>query len=82
MYDLPLRLTRERDALRSKVEELGFARLQDGVWVYPYPCAEEIRAIARHYRIERKIELASSATLLHEARLLKVFNLKAPRRKT
>lgn len=38
------RATRER--LRTLLKHIGFIRLQDSVWVYPYPC-EEFVALAR-----------------------------------
>ena len=46
IFDIPERRRRIRDRLRITMRELGFARLQDSVWVYPYDC-EDLMALLK-----------------------------------
>jgi DNA-binding transcriptional regulator PaaX len=38
IFDISEQRKKLREALRHKLIELGFYRLQDSVWIYPYPC--------------------------------------------
>ncbi len=42
IFDVPERRRKTRDRLRLMMQELGFVRLQDSVWVFPYDCEEFI----------------------------------------
>lgn len=42
IFDIPERLRKGRVALRNKLKELGFHRLQKSVFVFPYECRNEI----------------------------------------
>lgn len=46
IFDIPERRRKARDRLRITMRELGFARLQDSVWVYPYDC-EDLMALIK-----------------------------------
>lgn len=46
IFDIPERRRRTRDRLRITMRELGFVRLQDSVWVYPYDC-EDLMALLK-----------------------------------
>ncbi len=40
IFDVWERRRNIRDRLRNMLENVGFVRIQDSVWVYPYPCEE------------------------------------------
>ncbi len=42
MFDIPERRKSTRNKLRLLMQELGFLRLQDSVWIYPHDCEELI----------------------------------------
>lgn len=42
IFDIQERRRKVRDRLRITMRELGFVRLQDSVWVYPYDCEDLI----------------------------------------
>ncbi len=46
IFDIPEKRRRIRDRLRIIMSELGFVRLQDSVWVYPYDC-EDLMALLK-----------------------------------
>ena len=45
IFDIPEKKKPAREALREKLKDLGFAKLQDSVWVTPFPCENEIKLI-------------------------------------
>lgn len=45
-FDIPERRRKVRVRLRRFMEEYGFVRLQDSVWIYPYDC-EDLIALAK-----------------------------------
>ena len=45
IFDIPEKKKSAREALRDKLKDLGFAKLQDSVWITPFPCENEINFI-------------------------------------
>jgi len=76
MFDIPNRRNRAREVLREKIKELGFFQLQKSVWVYPYPCEDEILLVAEVYEVMRHIEIVTAERILHENKLKKYFDLR------
>lgn len=58
IFDIPEKRKRDRDALRRKLLELGFVRLQDSVFASPYPCKDEIDFLANYLQISDYVTLA------------------------
>lgn len=50
MFDIHERRRKARSQLRSLLSDAGFLRLQDSVWVYPYPCDEFIGLVRTHLK--------------------------------
>lgn len=50
MFDVSERRRRTRNQLRRLLEGAGFVRLQDSVWVSPYPCDEFVALVRAHLR--------------------------------
>ncbi|MGB4076449.1 MAG: CRISPR-associated endonuclease Cas2 [Minisyncoccia bacterium] len=50
MFDITERRRATRDRLRHMLQHTGFVRLQDSVWVYPYPCDEFIALVRAHLK--------------------------------
>lgn len=42
IFDIPEYRKKERDKIRRLLSSIGFERLQDSVWVYPYDCEDLI----------------------------------------
>ncbi|TSA43780.1 CRISPR-associated endonuclease Cas2 [bacterium] len=47
-FDIHERRRRVRSQLRSLLQGAGFVRLQDSVWVHPYPCDEFVALVRAH----------------------------------
>lgn len=51
VFDVPEKRRRTRDRLRFLMQELGFYRLQDSVWVFPYDCEEFVTLLKAELKI-------------------------------
>ena len=51
IFDIPERRRSVRVRLRLFMEEYGFVRLQDSVWIYPYDCEDLITLAKANFRI-------------------------------
>ncbi|MFA4817924.1 MAG: hypothetical protein WC608_04360 [Parcubacteria group bacterium] len=78
MFDIPTKpkiYNQAREALRSKIKELGFYQMQKSVWVYPFECEDEILFIAEAFSVEKHIEIVTSDKLLHGENLKSIFGV-------
>lgn len=50
-FDVPERRRGTRDRLRKVMQEAGFARLQDSVWVFPYDCEDFMTLLKSELKI-------------------------------
>lgn len=50
MFDIREKRRRTRSQLRQLLSGAGFVRLQDSVWVYPYPCDEFVQLVRAHLK--------------------------------
>lgn len=51
MFDIPESQKFAREAFRDRLKNLGFLQFQKSIWVYPYPCENEIDCIAENLKI-------------------------------
>ena len=50
IFDISERRRRVRNQLRRLLQGKGFFRLQDSVWVHPYPCDEFVSLVRAHLK--------------------------------
>jgi len=55
IFDIPEKQRPTRDKIRHLVSRLGFLRLQDSVWVYPYDCEELVTLLKTDLKIGRAV---------------------------
>jgi len=75
IFDIPEKRRIARDALRHKLQELGFKELQKSAFVYPYPCEEEIEFIVEFFKIRWYVRYAEITKLTNEETLKLHFEL-------
>lgn len=78
MFDIPTKpkiYNQAREALRSKIKELGFHQLQKSAWVYPYECEDELLFIAEIFNVQKHIEIITAEKLLHEDQIRRFFKV-------
>ena len=75
MFDIPMRFTKGREALRYHLKKLGFYQFQKSVWIYPYSCEDEIIFIADFFGVKNFVEIIAADSILRDEKLIKYFNL-------
>ena len=75
MFDIPMKFTKGREALRYHLKDLGFFQFQKSAWIYPYPCEDEIIFISDFYGVGKEVEILTVDSLLRDEKLKKYFNL-------
>ena len=73
IFDIPDNKRRERDILRAKLNRIGFVKLQESVYVFPYECAEIIEALKDMYFIKPHVQYVLADRIETEINLLEVF---------
>lgn len=76
IFDVPEKHKKAREALRRKLKDLNLVRLQDSVWVTPYPCDDEVRFLREIFNIPFNVDVFVTEDLKHhEIKLKKYFEL-------
>lgn len=64
-----------RDLLRKSLENFGFIKLQNSLWIYPYDCEELIALLQTHLRLFSAIQYMVVEKISSDRKLRKHFNL-------
>ena len=75
MFDIPMRFTKGREALRYRLKKLNFFQFQKSVWVYPYPCKDEITFIADFFGVGKYVEILTIENTFKNKKLSNHFHL-------
>ncbi|OGI66286.1 hypothetical protein A3A95_01875 [Candidatus Nomurabacteria bacterium RIFCSPLOWO2_01_FULL_39_18] len=75
MFDIPMRFTKGREALRYHLKKLNFFQFQKSAWIYPYPCEDEIIFIADFFGVGKYVEVLSVESILRDEKIKKHFHL-------
>jgi len=68
-FDIPERRRAVRFHLREIMREIGFTRLQDSVWVYPYDCEDFIALLKAELKIGKDVLYAIADTVENDKHL-------------
>lgn len=75
IFDIPESKRPARDALRAKLKELGFYKLNKSVFVFPYPCLGEIQFIEEIFKISPYINFIEANKIEYDKWLRSKFDL-------
>ena len=75
IFDIPETRKALREKLRITLNDIGFERLQDSVWVYPYDCEDLIALLKADFQIGKDILYIIAARIENDGRLRKNFAL-------
>jgi len=64
-----------RDKLRKELLQIGFTRLQNSVWIYPYDCEEFIKMIKADHRIGKDILYVVAERVEYDKKFKHLFSL-------
>lgn len=76
IFDIREFRKRTRDELRWELERLGFVRLQDSVWVYPYDCEELMVMLKTSFGLGKDVLYMKVDYLENDRWLRKEFTLR------
>ena len=75
MFDIPIKFTKGREALRYHLKELGFFQFQKSAWIYPYPCEDEVIFITDFFGVGKYVEILTVENILRDKKIKRFFNL-------
>ncbi|TSD02846.1 MAG: phenylacetic acid degradation operon negative regulatory protein [Parcubacteria group bacterium Athens0714_16] len=75
MFDIPENNRSARRSLRTKLDQLGFAKYQKSVFIYPYSCRDEINFISNYFNIEEFVNYIVAKRIDNEEKFKKFFEL-------
>jgi len=76
IFDVPERRRKTRDRLRILMQELGFVRLQDSVWVFPYDCEDFVALLKAELKIGSAVLYMVVEEIENDKHLREHFGLK------
>lgn len=79
IFDVPEYRKSVRDKIRRTLMHIGFVRLQDSVWIYPYDCEDLIALLKADFRIGKDVLYMIVDELEWDSKLRKDFGLRARR---
>ena len=75
VFDVPERHGKARRALSHKMEQIGAARLQDSVFVYPFPWRDEVEFVSEIFQVSPYVRYIEAVSIDGAERLQKYFGL-------
>ncbi len=75
IFDIPEKHKPAREALRQKLRELGFHKLQKSIFVMPYECKNEIDFVIEVFQIRPWVRYIVAKHIDNELHLKKHFDL-------
>ncbi len=75
LYDIPEKNKIGREAFRHKIKELGFYEWQKSVFIYPFPCRDEIDFVIEVFDLRPYVRYAELIHPTNEAELKLHFEL-------
>jgi len=73
IFDIPKEFNKKRDIFRGKLKELGFYMLQKSVFIFPYPCENELEDLCSMIGIEDYVDILVAESGGSKAEDLKNF---------
>lgn len=75
IFDIPEKRKTLREKVRRTLFTIGFVRLQDSVWIYPYPCEDLIILLKADFKIGKDVLYMIVDTLEYDAPIRQQFGL-------
>ncbi len=75
IFDISEKRRAQRDKLRRELLGIGFIRLQNSVWVYPYDCEEFIKLLKADYQVGKNVLYIVAERVEYDKPLKTSFNL-------
>jgi DNA-binding transcriptional regulator PaaX len=76
IFDIANRRRGLRDKIRQSLKGAGFSRLQDSVWVFPYPCDDFIALLKSDLRVGTDMQYLIVDTIENDVGLRATFGIR------
>ena len=76
IFDIPESKKGLRDKIRATLVSIGFRRIQDSVWIYPYDCEDLILLLKADFQVGKELLYLIVDKIEHEQPLKDFFGLK------
>ena len=78
IFDIPEHRRGTRDKIRLTLRAMGFVRLQQSVWIYPYDCEDIVALLKADFKIGKDLLYMIVEVLEYDTPVRKIFGLPAP----
>lgn len=75
IFDIVERKRPLRDKIRRTLSHIGFFRLQDSVWIYPYACEDWVNLLKADFRVGKDLLYIIVDSIENDKNLRKLFSL-------
>ena len=75
IFDIPERKRPLRERIRNTLLDIGFQRLQDSVWIYPYACEDLVNLLKIDFRVGRDLLYLIVDSIESDKKFRKLFSL-------
>ncbi len=75
-FDIPNKFKKGRDALRHKLNKIGFCKLQESIFITPYDCKKEIEMLVNFFRLEKYVRFGILDFIDNESYFKEFFQIK------
>ncbi len=75
IFDIKEKRKKTREKIRRTLHSIGFIRLQDSVWVYPYPCEDYVVLLKSDFKIGKDLLYMVVDEIENDHHLREVFSL-------
>ncbi len=75
IFDIPEKKRNLRGHFRDSLKNIGFKILQNSIWISPYGDFEDIKTLAKHYKVEKYVVLIYADKISNDILFKMKFNL-------
>ncbi len=73
IFDIPVKKNQQRTLLRKKMKMMGFYKLQNSVFIHPYPCFELVTFIRDYFDVSSEVEYLEVDRLESQDKLMNYY---------
>ena len=75
MYDIEDRKKYLQFSIRKTLQNIGFIPYQESVYIYPYPCLQQIEMLRHYYGTDKEVKMIIASNIENEEAFKTYFNL-------
>ena len=76
IFDIPETRKASRNALRDMLKHIGFRKLQQSTWLYPYDCEELVSLLKTDYKLGKEVLYIIADKIENDVKFRKAFGVR------